>query len=373
MGVAGSIRNSWGSHRTRNAMVAALLAALLPACSSSTAGEAARGTSDIRLTQSNMPPLHSSVATMVKQILPSVVNVRVTDVAVNPFGQQQEVKAQGSGVIVDHDGVILTNNHVIHGAVEVTVVFSDGDRMPGQVVGADPGHDLAVIKVKANDLSPVVLGHSHDMQLGDSVVAVGFPLDLGGPTVTKGIVSGLQRTVQVGTDGGQVEHLIGLLQTDAAINPGNSGGALVDMSGRLIGLNTAAAQAGSAENVGFAISIDEALPVVQQILSQPPSEQTWLGVQATTLDARLAAQLGLPANTRGAVVVGVIPSSPAAQAGLKQRDVLVAIDGQRIASASALTRALTHYSPGDTVGVEVITRRGRHSIEIRLARRPPQI
>jgi S1-C subfamily serine protease len=211
------------------------------------------------------------------------------------------------------------------------------------------------------------------MQLGDSVVAVGFPLDLGGPTVTKGIVSGLERTVRIGTDGGQVEHLVGLLQTDAAINPGNSGGALVDMSGRLIGLNTAAAQAGSAENVGFAISIDEALPVVQQILSQPPSEQTWLGVQAATLDAPLASQLGLPADARGAVVVGVIPSSPAVQAGLKQGDVLVAIDGQRIASAGALTRSLTHYLPGDTVGVGVITRGERRSIEVRLARRPPQI
>ena len=147
----------------------------------------------------------------------------------------------------------------------------------------------------------------------------------------------------------------------------------MDMSGRLIGLNTAAAQAGSAENVGFAISIDEALPVVQQILSQPPSEQAWLGVQAATLDAGLAAQLGLPANTRGAVVVGVIPSSPAAQSGLKQGDVLIAVDGQRIASAGALTRALTHYSPGDPVGVEVITRGGRRSIEVRLGRRPPQI
>jgi S1-C subfamily serine protease len=371
MGVIGSIRESWSSHRTRNSIVAAaLLAALLPACSSTPAGQAARGTSDIHLTQSDEPPPHSSVAAMVKRILPSVVNVRVTDVAVNPFGQQAEMKAQGSGVVIDRDGVILTNDHVIHGAVTVTVVFDDGNRIPGRVIGADPDHDLAVIKVNANDLTPIALGHSRDMQLGDSVVAIGFPLDLGGASVTKGIVSGLGRTVRVGTDGGHVEHLVGLLQTDAAINPGNSGGALVDMSGQLIGINTAAAQAGSAENVGFAISMDEALPIVEQILTQGPSRQAWLGVQATTVTSALAGQLGLPAGTRGAVVVGVIPSSPAARAGLKQGDVLVAVDGQRIASASALTRALTRYSPGDTIGVEVITRTGSRSIEVRLARRP---
>jgi S1-C subfamily serine protease len=372
MGVVGAIRESWNRHRTRNAIVAAaLLGATLSSCSSSTAEEARQRTSDIRLTQSSVPPPHSPVARMVKRILSSVVNVRVTDVAVNPFGQQQEMKAQGSGVIVDRDGVILTNNHVIHGAVKVAVVFNDGSRMPGRVVGADSAHDLAVIKVNANDLKPIILGHSRDMQLGDSVVAIGFPLNLGGPTVTKGIVSGLDRTVQVGTDGGQVEHLVGLLQTDAAINPGNSGGALVDMSGRLVGINTAAAQASSAENVGFAISIDEAVPVVDQIITQPPSQQAWLGVQAATLNPRLAAQLGLPATTRGAVVVAVIPSSPAARAGLKQGDALAAVNGDHIASAGALTRALTRYSPGDTVTLEVITANGSRTVDVRLTRRPP--
>jgi S1-C subfamily serine protease len=362
---------SSSSLRALRFVVAAMLpTTLLSGCASAAAPQASRAASEITLKQSDAPPPHSSVAAMVKRILPSVVNVRVTDVAVNPFGRQEEMKAQGSGVVVDRDGVILTNNHVIHGAVKVTVVFEDGRRMPGRVIGADPEHDLAVIKVDARNLRPIVLGHSRDLQLGDSVVAVGFPLGLGGPTVTKGIVSGLGRTVQVGTDGGQPEHLAGLLQTDAAINPGNSGGALADMSGQLVGINTAAAQAGSAENVGFAISIDEALPVVEQILTQRPSQRAWLGVQAATIDAALAAQLGLPVDTRGGVIVGVIPSSPAARAGLDQGDVIVAVNGERITSASDLTSALTRYSPGDRVALRVVGRGGSNSVELVLARRP---
>jgi serine protease DegQ len=370
MGERSEARFIGGSRKPLCVMAAAVAAMLLGACASSTTGRMSQDAAAVTLTQSDVQPPHSSVAKMVKSVLPSVVNVRVTDVAVNPFGQQEQMKAQGSGVVVDRDGIILTNNHVIHGAVKVTVVFDDGRRLPGRVVGADPSHDLAVIRVDAHNLSPIVVGHSRDLQLGDSVVAIGFPLGLGGPTVTKGIVSGLGRTVQVGTEGGQTEHLVGLLQTDAAINPGNSGGALVDMNGHLVGINTAAAQASSAENVGFAISIDEALPVVRQILSQGPSKQAWLGVQAATLDPALSAQLGLPRNTRGAVVVGVITSSPAAQAGLEQGDVIVAVNGEHITSASALMKALARYSPGDSIKLELVSRGGSRSVDVRLARQP---
>jgi S1-C subfamily serine protease len=370
IGQASRAHPSSSGRAWRFVVAVALPATLLSACASGAAPYSPRAAAEVTLKQSDAPPPHSSVAEMIERILPSVVNVRVTDVALNPFGQQEKLSAQGSGVVVDRDGVILTNNHVIRGAVKVTVVFEDGRRMPGRVIGADPEHDLAVIKVDADNLKPIVLGHSNDLRLGDSVVAVGFPLDLGGPTVTKGIVSGLERTVQVGSDGSQTEHLTGLLQTDAAINPGNSGGALTDMTGRLVGINTAAAEAGSAENVGFAISIDEALPVVERILMQRPSRQAWLGVQAATVDTLLAAQLGLPADTKGAAIVGVIPSSPAARAGLDQGDVVVAVDGDPIMSAGELTSALTGYSPGDRIALKVVNAGGSSSVGLVLARRP---
>jgi S1-C subfamily serine protease len=192
-------------------------------------------------------------AAVAQRVLPGVVYVRVEG-----FGGT----GAGSGVVIDREGTILTNNHVVAGASEVTVVFNDGrhdEPLRGEVVGTAPERDLAVVRVDAGDLTPVELGRSGDLRLGDPVLALGFPLGLG-PTVTQGIVSGLERTIE--PSGGP--RLEGLLQTDAAINPGNSGGALVDANGRLVGINTAGA--GFAENIGFAIAIDQARPVVEEIL-----------------------------------------------------------------------------------------------------------
>ncbi|HYY44675.1 MAG TPA: PDZ domain-containing protein, partial [Actinomycetota bacterium] len=207
--------------------------------------------------------------------------------------------------------------------------------------------------------------------LGDTVIAIGYPLGLGGPTVTKGIVSGRGRTVNIRKEQGGVEHLTDLIQTDAAINPGNSGGPLVDQAGRLIGINTAAAGAATAENIGFAIAIDQALPIAQDILSSPPSERAWLGVQiATVEDAAEAVQLGLPPDTTGTVVLGVIPESPAAEAGLAPGDVIVSLDGRRITRDDDVTEALTHRSPGDTVELGYLHDGDRRKASIELARRP---
>ena len=199
-----------------------------------------------------------SLADVVERVLPSVVNVRTKS-----FGGGE---GDGSGVVLDRAGIILTNNHVIEGTTSVTVVFND-DRhktpLAGTVIGTAPERDLAVIHVAANDLIPLGLARSSSLRLGDAVFAVGFPLGLGGPSVTSGIVSGLDRTID-GTNG----KLTGLLQTDAAINPGNSGGPLVDRLGRLVGINTAGVRLAEAENVSFAIAIDEALPVIARIRNQ---------------------------------------------------------------------------------------------------------
>jgi S1-C subfamily serine protease len=324
-----------------------------------------------RLVQSDVGPPTSPAAAMIRHVLPSVVNVRVTQVAFDPTTGASEANAEGSGVIVSRDGVIVTNNHVVEGAVDVTVAFTNGRQsMRGTVVGTDPQHDLAVVKVDATGLTPIELGRSGNLELGDTTYAIGFPLGLGA-TVTRGIVSGLNRTVEVqGPE--QTEHLVGLLQTDAAINPGNSGGALVDAAGQLVGINTAAAQAGAAENVGFAISVDEAVPVVREIFSKPLSEQAWLGVEAASVDSpSAAAALGLPPDARGAAIVGVVPDSPADSAGLRPGEVIVSIAGAPIASGADLTNALARFDPGQRMSVTVLTMQGQLTVDVELASRPP--
>jgi serine protease Do len=329
----------------------------------------------VTFAQSSQAPPQSSLALTIKRVLPSVVNVRVTGVTLNPFGGSQEVRAEGTGVVVEPNGIILTNNHVIAGAVKVMVLFTDGHKsLPGTVIGADAQHDLAVVRVDAQDLTPMVIGRSSDLELGDLVAAIGFPLDLGGPSVTQGIVSGLNRTVDVQRPDGGTEHLVGLLQTDAAINPGNSGGPLVNSLGQLVGINTAGVSASSAENVGFAIAIDDALPIVQQIVTRPPSQRAWMGVSVVSVsDAAGASQFGVPADTRGAGVVSVLPASPAASAGIRQGDVFVEMDGRPVRAAEDLNRILLDLKPGDRISVQLVSAGGSRSVQLTLASRPAGI
>lgn len=208
-----------------------------------------------------------SLAEVISAAMDSIVSVRTVSEAsaFGPFGG--EVQGEGSGVVIRDDGIILTNAHVIEGASEIEITTADGEEtLEATVLGSDAKHDLAILKVDADDLNAITIGSSDQLELGDSVVALGYPLGLG-PTATQGIVSGLDRTIQVGDGPFDASELTGLLQTDAAINPGNSGGALIDVDGRVIGINTAAASAASAENIGFAVAIDEALPIIDDILS----------------------------------------------------------------------------------------------------------
>jgi S1-C subfamily serine protease len=306
---------------------------------------------------------NESVADVVERVLTGVVNVKTIGF--------DGTEGEASGVVIDRRGVIVTNNHVVQGARTLTISFNDGRHtqpVTGEVIGTAPERDLAIIRVRLDDLIPVLLGRSSKLRLGDSVLAIGFPLGLGGgPTVTQGIVSGLDRTIS--PDGGAA--LEGLLQTDAAINPGNSGGALVDSSGRLVGINTAAAQAGSAENVGFAIAIDEARPVIDEIRSKPADQRSWLGVTFDSIDNPAAAvQLGLPPETRGAAVIAVFPGSPASKAGLRAGDVVVSIDGRAVSSTEDMSTALRSLDPGDSVVVEVVDQSGPRRVTVTVGKRP---
>jgi S1-C subfamily serine protease len=205
----------------------------------------------------------TSLAGMIDAAMDSIVSVET--VAYGGFGRQ--VSGQGSGVVIRDDGVILTNAHVIEGASGIQVTTAGGgETLDAAVIGSDAAHDIAILKVDSRGLNAISLGSSEELKLGDEVVALGYPLGLG-TTATRGIVSGLDRTIAVGEGPYGANELSGLLQTDAAINPGNSGGALLDSGGRLVGINTAAASAAAAENIGFAVAIDEALPIIQNLMA----------------------------------------------------------------------------------------------------------
>jgi putative serine protease PepD len=302
-----------------------------------------------------------STADVIAGVLPGVVNVKTVGF--------DGGKSEASGVVIDRRGVIVTNYHVVRGARVLTVSFNDGRHkqpVKATVIGTAASRDLAIIRVGPSDLIPVPLGHSSQLRLGDDVLAIGFPLDLGGgPTVTQGIVSGLDRTVHA--DNGP--DLEGLLQTDAAINPGNSGGALVDSAGRLIGINTIAAT--GAENIGFAIAIDGARSVIDEIRSKPAGSQAWIGVTFDSIDSSAAAvQIGLQPDARGAAVVAVFADSPASKAGLREGDVVVAIDGKAVRSAADMSKALAARKPGGSVVLDVLDQSGPRRATVSLAKRP---
>jgi putative serine protease PepD len=307
------------------------------------------------------PASGASTADVVARVLPGVVNVKTVGL--------DGSKGEASGVVIDRRGIIVTNNHVVRGARVLTVSFNDGrhkQAVKATVVGTAASRDLAIIRVGLQDLVPVPLGQSSKLRLGDSVLAIGFPLDLGGgPTVTQGIVSGLDRTVHA-DDG---PDLKGLLQTDAAINPGNSGGALVDSSGRLIGINTIGAT--HAENIGFAIAIDGARSVIDELRSKPAGNQAWIGVTFDSIsDSAAAVQIGLQPDARGAAVVAVFAESPASKAGLQEGDVVVAVNGKTVRSAGDMAKALAAHKPGDSLVLDVVDQSGPRRATVKVVKRP---
>lgn len=328
------------------------------------------GGTTVEIQQDDSPPPSSDVADTIESVLPSVVNIRVRSVESTAFGPE-ESGGEGSGVIIDRDGVILTNNHVVQCATDVRVAFNDGrEEMDGEVVGTVPEKDLAIVRVDADDLEAMTVGKSSSMRLGDPVLAIGFPLGLGDtPTVTRGIISGKARAIRARTPGGGVEALEDLLQTDAAINPGNSGGALIDLAGRLVGINTAGVSAAAGENVGFAIPIDEAVEVVEDIFGDV--DKGWLGVSIGSVDsARIAEEVGVDEDVRGAVILGLLPG-PAEDSGLEEGDVIVSVAGREIDSAEELGDALDGRGPGDRVELEVVRDDDTRTVEVRLGERPP--
>ncbi|MEB3294430.1 MAG: HhoA/HhoB/HtrA family serine endopeptidase [Synechococcales bacterium] len=268
--------------------------------------------------------------------------------------QEEFIRGQGSGFLIDQSGILLTNSHVVNGADRVTVTLKDGRKFEGKVRGIDPVTDLAVVKIEGQNLPVSKLGNSDEVVVGDWAIAVGNPLGLDN-TVTLGIVSTLKRSsAQVG----MVDKRLEFIQTDAAINPGNSGGPLVNDRGEVIGINTAIRA--DAMGIGFAIPINKAKELKDQLARGEKIRHPYLGVQMTNLTPQLARQNNADPNAmflvpevNGVIVVKVLPNTPAAQAGIRRGDVITAIDGKPITSAEQLQQVVEGSQLGQALKVEV--------------------
>ena len=309
---------------------------------------------------------------------PSVVNVSIEGTAPGLFGSQS-YSAEGSGVIFSSDGMIVTNNHVVTQesggqelpAEKITVTLATGERLPATIIGRDPLVDLAVVKVESDTPLPAAtfLADFSEVKIGEYAVAIGSPLGLEN-SVTLGIVSGVQRGLDMAQGAGRFS-LVDLIQTDAAISPGNSGGALVDVQGRVIGINVAYLPPGQtgAVSVGFAIPSDLVVDVAQQIIDTGSVRHAYLGIRNTTVTEALQQQFGL-SRSSGVLVAGTDPGTPAEAAGLKQGDIIVKFDGHDIQDDSDLFSVLRRLKPGDEVSITIDRNGTEQTVRLTLGERP---
>lgn len=304
----------------------------------------------------------STIITAIDHVRPSVVNIDTVAQVQTFFGVFPQQGA-GSGVIVSADGYILTNNHVVEQAQQIKVTLLSGKTFQAKIVGTDRFADLAVIKVDAPDPLPAApLGSSSGLRVGQLAIAIGNPFGLG-HTATVGVISALNRSIQV--PGVVIENLV---QTDAPINPGNSGGALVDSGGRVVGINTAIVA--QAQGIGFAIPIDTAKAIMDQLIRQGRVVRPYVGIEwGGNVDSNIAQQYNLPVD-HGVIVRSVEPNSPAASAGIQPQDIIVAIDGVPVNNWDDFLRTLFAKRPGDTVSVEVFRDSRRVTMPVTLGERP---
>ena len=301
---------------------------------------------------------------VVKTLTPSVVNI-TTEIGGTASTGALSPSGVGTGVIIDTEGHILTIDHVLEDARSTTVTLHDGADYSAEIVGRDAATDLAVIKIYAGGLVPATLGKSSDLLVGEDVVAIGYALGFeGAPTVSKGVVSALGRTID--TD----RHITmsDLIQTDASVNPGNSGGPLVNSMAEVIGINTAVIR--GVQGIGFAINIDDATLVAQQLVDQGFVRRGYMGVLYDTLNSILALRLGLDADAKGVLLRRVVPNTPAADAGLQPGDVIIEMGGQTLRNTAELSKLLMSHQSGDTLDIVVLRNSREVTVTITLGERP---
>jgi serine protease DegQ len=326
----------------------------------------------------------SGFSAAAKKVMPAVVNIFTTStvkVPNNPFmddprfrfffGEQgdntatEQNSSLGSGVIVSHDGYILTNHHVVDAADQIEVALTDGRTAKGRVIGSDPDTDLAVIKIDlpGGDLPAITFGHADQAQVGDIVLAVGNPFGVG-QTVTMGIVSALKRN-HLGLN--TFENFI---QTDAAINPGNSGGALVDVNGNLIGINSAIySPNGGSLGIGFAIPVSTAKKIMEQIIQNGSVTRGWVGVAVQELTPELAESFKL-GNVQGVLISEVMRGSPADLAGIKAGDILTTVDNKPLTDSNAMLETISGLPPGKIAVLKLLRNQREIVVQVKVGKRP---
>ena len=351
----------------------------------------------LKLADANEGPSKSSYAPLVKEVLPSVVNISSSKVVHNrvspedgmpmdPFFRQffeqgqggndgagrfnaprdSREKALGSGVIVSPEGYILTNNHVIDGATDVRVTLSDKREFKATLVGADPKTDVAVLKIDAKNLAPITIGDSSKVQVGDVALAIGDPFGVG-QTVTKGIISA------TGRGGLGIEDYEDFLQTDAPINPGNSGGALINDRGELVGLNTAIISHGSggSQGIGFAVPANLARQVMDQVLKTGHVVRAYLGIYPQDVTPAMAKAFG-EKDTQGIVVGDVSPNSPAKEAGIQRGDIILQINGKPVTDSNQLRMSVSMMQPGTELKLKTLRNGTERDATVKLAEMPTE-
>jgi len=373
------------AQKKRNGLLATAMAVVLvTGLGTASVSQAHTGDHDSQIIESN----RQSMADIIERVQPSVVNIvatrsashaatlrgmdpRMEDMLRRFFGPgrtpahpgqdqpKQSASALGSGFIIDSEGYVVTNNHVIEDAEQVQVVLEDGTTLPARIIGTDPRSDLAVLKVETDKALPAVLfGNSDSVRVGEWVVAIGNPFGLGG-TATAGIISARGRDIQSGP-------YDDYLQIDAPINKGNSGGPVFDTEGRVIGVNTAIfSPNGGSVGIGFAIPASQAKTAVQQIIEDGYVTRGWLGVQIQPVTEDIQASLGLE-GTQGALVSDVNKDSPAAKSGLEVTDVILAFDGKQIADTRELVRLVAKTRPDQKVPVSIWREGRKRDIEVKI-------
>jgi serine protease DegQ len=335
-------------------LLAGVLALLLAACTTTPRAVAPRAATTATAVSPTQAASSGSLPDLVQRVEPSVVTVQVSG-------------GEGSGVVWNADGTIVTNNHVVEGQQSARIVFADGSRVAGRVQATDPRNDLALVKAERTGL-PAATFADRVPRVGELAVAMGNPLGFEN-SVTAGIVSGLNRNIPGSAQTGD-QSLVDLLQTDAAISPGNSGGALVGADGRVIGINVAYIPPSQGSvSLGFAIPSPRVIDVVKQLLEDGTVDYTWLGVGYATLTPELAQQFGIDAES-GVVVESAEPGGPAAAAGLHPGDVIVAVDGKALENPEQLLGAIRARKPGDRLTLRLLRDGQQRDVTVTLGEQP---
>lgn len=305
-----------------------------------------------------------SVVEIAKKVGPTVVGINTKTQGISIFGRIQESQGSGSGIILTADGYIVTNNHVIENATEITVVLSDGKEYKAKLTGADARTDLAVLKIEGNNFPYATLGNSSELQVGELAVAIGNPLgnELAG-SVTGGYISALNRSIIVD------DRKFNLIQTDAAINPGNSGGALVNNYGEIIGINSVKMSASGVEGIGFAIPIDEAKPIIEDLkTSGYVTGRPVIGIGGRNVTQQDSAYYNIPV---GIYVSQISPYSAAERAGIRIGDVIIEFNGEKVATVDELNEKKEAFKVGDTITLTIVRDSQKKKVNLTLLEEKP--